>query len=266
MTSFVEFLAGNLLAIVAVAVVGVLAIVVFTLGGSSRHRPTPTHPITTVDDLHAEPTTVDDRHTGPTTKTGTDSGRATGSAGTGRSPAHSNDAASAATDPLAVVGTVQCRSPIDPPFVGELAVAFELRVAGPFGYITTVRRQTAFTVRVGDEQVRVPPAESRGSDGPTIDDTRREQTRRLQSATAISEQTHQTLRAFDGARTRRRRYLTGSLLPRLTGRTYRVRWVAPGDEIAIVGRLTDDDGDYVLRPPRNGALRILDPGTVSKDH
>jgi len=51
MTTFVEFLAGNALALAVLAVVGALALAVFSLGGDTASAPTPTRPVAAATDL-----------------------------------------------------------------------------------------------------------------------------------------------------------------------------------------------------------------------
>lgn len=53
MTTFVEFLAGNVLALAVVAIVGALALAVFSLGGDTASAPNPTRPIVAASDLAA---------------------------------------------------------------------------------------------------------------------------------------------------------------------------------------------------------------------
>ncbi|WP_323676545.1 hypothetical protein [Halorubellus sp. PRR65] len=235
MTTFVEFLAGNAFALAIVAAVALVLVGVFALGDRAPPTVQPTRPISTADGLRA---TAD----GPTT-----------------------DAAATTDDgalgSVAVVGTPTTESPLDAPFTDVDAVAFAVRVASPFGHVTTVRAVTSFRLDVDGETVHVglPTAHS-----PVVDDARSTHRRVLHDSNDVPATTADLLTALDTDRSRVARLLSGGVLPGRTRRTYRVTVVPVDRPVAVVGRVSRDGDDWRLDPPEDGALRFLDPSSVTR--
>lgn len=235
MTTFVEFLAGNALALAAVATVALVLVGVFALGDRSPPTVQPTRPVSTTAELAstADGTTTTD---GPAT----------------------DETTSVA---VAVVGTPTTESPLDAPFVDVDAVAFAVRVASPFGHVTTVRAVAPFRLDVDGETVHVDPPTPHS---PVVDDARSTHRRVLHDADDVPASTADVLSALDTDRSRAARVLSGGILPGRTHRTYRVTVVPVDRPVAVVGALARDGDDYRLDPATDGALRFLDPASVTK--
>ncbi|WP_227131241.1 hypothetical protein [Halorubellus salinus] len=234
MTTFVEFLAGNALALVVVATVALVLVGVFALGDRSPPTVQPTRPISTAAGLAA----------------------ATDAAGTDAATTDSTD-----SDPVAVVGTPRTESPLDAPFADADAVAFAVRVASPFGHVTTVRAVAPFRLDVDGETVHVDPPTAHS---PVVDDARSTHRRVLHDADDVPAATADVLTALDTDRSRAARVLSGGILPGRTHRTYRVTVVPVDRPVAVVGTLARDGDDWRLDPAEDGALRFLDPASVTK--
>lgn len=219
MTTFVEFLAGNALALAAVAVVAAALLAVFSMGTRDPPVVHPTRPIARADDL--EP----------------------------------------AREPVAVVGTPATDSPLATPFTGTDAIAYAVRVDGPFGHVTTVRAVAPFELEVDGRPVRVDPPRGHA---PVVDDERRTHRRVLDDTEDVPAATLDALAAHDADRSRTARRLSGGVLPGRTHRTYDVTTVGLDDEVAVVGVLDRDGDGWRLTPAGDGALRFLDPASVTR--
>ena len=226
MTTFVEFLAGNALALAVVATVALVLVGVFALGDRSPPTVQPTRPISTAAGL-----------------------------------ASATDVGAVATDAVAVVGTPRTESPLDAPFVDGDAVAFAVRVASPFGHVTTVRAVAPFRLDVDGETVHVAPPTAHA---PVVDDVRSTHRRVLHDADDVPAAIADVLTALDTDRSRAARVLSGGILPGRTHRTYRITVVPVDRPVAVVGTLARDGDDWRLDPAEDGALRFLDPASVTK--
>jgi hypothetical protein len=235
MTTFVEFLAGNALALAVVATAALVLVGVFALGDRSPPTVQPTRPVSTAAALAS----TADR------TTRTDDARVDGPA-------------SAA---VAVVGTPTTESPLDAPFADGDAVAFAVRVGSPFGHVTTVRAIAPFRLEVDGETVHVDPPTPHS---PVVDDARSTHRRVLHDADDVPAPTADALTALDTDRSRPARVLSGGILPGRTHRTYRITVVPVDRPVAVVGTLARDGDDYRLGPAPDGALRFLDPASVTK--
>lgn len=222
MTTFVEFLVGNALALGVVAVIAVAAAAIFLLGGTRKFAPRPTRPVATADDL-----------------------------------AESDDA-------VAVVGTVDCDDPLTAPFVDEPAVAYQISVSGGLGHVATVGADTAFTLAVDGEPVRVAGGKPSGAT-PVVDDGRHEHRRTGDSREDFDATVVDTLAAHDASRSRLSRILGGTVSPDGAPRDYRIRYASTDDDVAVVGYLHRDADGWTVEPRENESLRYLDPKTVVRD-
>jgi hypothetical protein len=219
MTTFVEFLAGNVLALAVVAVVAAALLGLFALGNRDPPVVHPTRPIAAAGDL--EPS----------------------------------------TEPVAVVGTPTTESPLATPFTGTNAIAYAVRVDGPFGHVTTARAVAPFELDVDGRTVRVDPPRAHA---PVVDDARRTHRRVLHDSADVPVETADALAAHDADRSRTARRLSGGVLPGRTHRTYHVTTVGLDDQVAVVGVLDRDGDGWRLAPPADGALRFLDPASVTR--
>lgn len=245
MTTFAEFLAGNALALAVVATVALVLVGVFALGDRSPPTVQPTRPVSTAAELAS---TADSTTT-------TDGTAVDGiAADETRVDSHTSDV-------VAVVGTPTTESPLDGPFVDVDAVAFVVRVASPFGHVTTVRAVAPFRLDVDGETVHVDPPTPHS---PVVDDARSTHRRVLHDAADVPAATADVLTALDTDRSRAARVLSGGILPGRTHRTYRVTVVPVDRPVAVVGTLARDGDDYRLDPAPDGALRFLDPASVTK--
>jgi hypothetical protein len=219
MTTFVEFLAGSVLALAVVAVVAAAIVGLFSLGSRDPSVVHPTRPVHAASDL-------------------------------------------AATDePVAVVGTPSTDSPLATPFTDADAIGYAVGVDGPFGHVTTVRAVASFELAVDDQTVRVDPPRAHA---PVVDDERRTHRRVLRTADEAPAATADALAAHDADRSRAARLLSGGVLPGRTHRTYDVATVGLDDPIAVVGVIDRDGDGWRLEPAAEGALRFLDPASVSR--
>jgi len=164
-------------------------------------------------------------------------------------------------DPVAVVGAPATDSPLATPFAGTDAIAYAVRVDGPLGHVTTVRAVAPFELDVDGETVRVDPPRGHA---PVIDDERRTHRRVLNDADDVAAATADALTALDGDRSRAARLLSGGVLPGRTHRTYRVTTVGVDDPVAVVGVIDRDGDGWRLAPAADGALRFLDPASVTR--
>lgn len=164
-------------------------------------------------------------------------------------------------DPVAVVGAPSTDSPLATPFTDADAVAYAVRVDGPFGHVTTVRAVVPFELDVDGGTVRVDPPRAHA---PVVDDERHTHRRVLDDAADVPAATADALAAHDADRSRAATVLSGGVLPGRTHRTYDVTTVGLDDQVAVVGVLDRDGDGWRLRPAAEGALRFLDPASVSR--
>jgi hypothetical protein len=168
----------------------------------------------------------------------------------------------AATDePVAVVGTPSTDGPLATPFTDAGAIAYAVSVDGPLGHVTTVRAVASFELAVDDQTVQVDPPRAHA---PVVDDDRRTHRRVLRTPDEVPAATADALAAHDADRSRAATVLSGGVLPGRTHRTYDVTAVAIDRRVAVVGVIDRDGGGWRLEPAAEGALRFLDPASVSR--
>jgi hypothetical protein len=164
-------------------------------------------------------------------------------------------------EPVAVVGTPTTDSPLATPFTDADAIAYAVRVDGSFAHVTTVRAVTPFELDVDGQTVRVDPPRAHA---PVVDDERHTHRRILDDPEDVPAATADALAAHDADRSRAASVLSGSVLPGRTHRTYDVTTVALDEQVAVVGVLDRDGDDWHLDPAGDGALRFLDPASVTR--
>lgn len=238
MTTFFEFLAGNALALGVVGLVAILAAAVFAFGGDREHAPYPTRPVTDRAGLaeSTEPVAV----VGTPTIGTPDSG--TPDVGT-----PDND-------------TPDANKTLEAPFTGEDVLAFQVDVSGALGHVATLRAGREFDLDVDGERVTVAAGPT-----PVVDDDRESARVRVDADELddVDATARESLDAFDAERAAPARLLSGSVLPTGSRRTYHVRAVDPGEDVAAVGYLRESaTGGWTLEAPEN--VRLLDPDDVRK--